>query len=182
MDTPAPPASPPSRKESGKSKECPLSTRSERAENEAVAGEKNPITCASKKGRRRRSSIGQGQYSEALVGASQGLDALRAGDEDVPPEPPFLADSRHAQALGGAAVGSAPMEAEPTTVPVRQEAPPPVPMAPESDSSEDAPLAEAAETAEAPVPQLQGTTRDERGRSLWRALGCSNAGGLVEEQ
>ena len=119
MDTPAPPASPPSRKESGKSKECPLSTRSERAENEAVAGEKNPITCASKKGRRRRSSIGQGQYSEALVGASQGLDALRAGDEDVPPEPPFLADSRHAQALGGAAVGSAPMEAEPTTVPVR---------------------------------------------------------------
>ena len=54
---------------------------------------------------------------------------------------------------------------------MQEEAPPPVPMAPESDSSEDAPLAEAAETAEAPVPQLQGTTRDERGRSLWRALG-----------
>ena len=57
------------------------------------------------------------------------------------------------------------------TLRTQEEAPPPVPMAPESDSSEDAPLAEAAETAEAPVPQLQGTTRDERGRSLWRALG-----------
>ena len=44
-------------------------------------------------------------------------------------------------------------------------------MAPESDSSEDAPLAEAAETAEAPVPQLQGTTREERVESLWTALG-----------
>ena len=138
MDTSAPPASPPSRKEGGKSKDCPFSGRSERAKNEATAGEENPITAgASKKGRRRRSSIGQGQYSEALVGASQGLDALRAGDEDVPPEPPFLADARHAP-VGGAAVGLGPMDAEPTT---------------------------------APVPQLKGSTRDERTRSLWTALG-----------
>ena len=102
MDTSAPPASPPSRKEGGKSKDCPFSGRSERAKNEATAGEENPITAgASKKGRRRRSSIGQGQYSEALDGASQGLGALRAGDhalsdEDVPPAPPLLADARRA--------------------------------------------------------------------------------------
>ena len=95
------------------------------------------------------------------------------GEVDVHvPAAAASADARHAPALGGAAIGSGPMDAEPTTAPARQEeAPPPVPMAPESDSSEDAPLAEAAETAEAPVPQLQGTTRDERGRSLWRALG-----------
>ena len=39
MDTSAPPASPPSRKEGGKSKDCPFSGRSERAKNEATAGE-----------------------------------------------------------------------------------------------------------------------------------------------
>ena len=94
----ASPASPPPREAGGESLQCPLSTRSERAENEAAAGEKNPITGASKK---RRSSIGQGQYSEALDGASQGLGALRAGDhalsdEDVPPAPPLLADARRA--------------------------------------------------------------------------------------
>ena len=69
----------------------------------------------------------------------------------------------------------APMAAEPT-VPVRQEAPPPI--APESDTSEDA-LADVAETAASgPVyteevyaaVQLQGTTREERVDSLWGVL------------
>ena len=39
------------------------------------------------------------------------------------------------------------------------------------DSDSDTPLADAAEAAEAPVPQLQGTTREERVESLWTALG-----------
>ena len=81
----------------------------------------------------------------------------------------------------------APMAAEPTA-PVRQEAPPPIP--PESDSSEDAPLADASETAAAgPVyteevyaaVQLQGSTRDERVESLWGVLdrhSRSSRGGL----
>ena len=39
------------------------------------------------------------------------------------------------------------------------------------DSDSDTPLADAAEAAETPVPQLQGTTREARVESLWAALG-----------
>ena len=35
----------------------------------------------------------------------------------------------------------------------------------------DTQLVDAAEAAEPPVPQLQGTTREERVESLWAALG-----------
>ena len=85
---PAAPASPPSRKPDGKSAVCPLSDRAVRAANEVRAGEDNPINAGALK--KKRSSIGPDEFDDACNDASQGIDALQAGDATAPPPPPAL--------------------------------------------------------------------------------------------
>lgn len=65
-----------------------ISDRAVRAKNEVEAGEDNPINAGALK--KKRSSIGQDEFDDACNDASQGIDALRAGDATAPPPPPTL--------------------------------------------------------------------------------------------
>ena len=62
--------------------------RQVRAANEAAAGEDNPINAGALK--KKRSSIGPDEFDDACNDASQGIDALQAGDATAPPPPPAL--------------------------------------------------------------------------------------------
>ena len=143
---PAAPASPPSRKPDGKSAVCPLSDRAVRAKNEVEAGEDNPINAGALK--KKRSSIGQDEFDDACNDASQGIDALRAGDATAPPPPP-------------PALRAPPLEA------VLESVAPPVARAPGGPYFDEA-------RRQAVIAAVAGAgSEEERVKIMWAAFGRS---------
>jgi len=104
-DAPVTPPSPLDRKRAGDSEGILLSSRSTRNENEANAGDEEPIADAPKKSRgARRTSVGTKDYDGALQDASRGVGALQAREdtaaEATPPPPPILAPQAPAASSG----------------------------------------------------------------------------------
>lgn len=107
-DAPVTPPSPLDRKRAGDSEGILLSSRSTRNENEANAGDEEPIADAPKKSRgARRTSVGTKDYDGALQDASRGVGALQAREdtaaEATPPPPPILAPRAPATSSGDSA-------------------------------------------------------------------------------